>query len=406
MYKKKNRTPVIIAVVAVIVLIAAMIALQTYNARRSDENAEIETETESETEVQTETETPSHEILLYKNSAGEVSFDETWVVSDTDDEAVLSVEEDTLVTMMVTPNEGKQLDSVDVLDYDMHSISSVLRSATGTEGDNTREMRLSFVMPDCDIFVSFNFMDIEEELIEAEEEETDPTFGLVLHNVSAEVITSFNGQFDEEKFLNALGEALHVDSSRSEYRTVTDVYFGNLVENSTEKLSYEIYFNNDMLWKVLATYYPSEDSYVFTEIVDETDETASAGSSNLDTSSGTAGSSGSTGSTYESSGTAGSYASGTTVTTDSSSSTETTSFDIMSVSTVFLQFCGSEDAFYQSAFDYVLSKGLTGSIVGTMSDYEIDPDAQTATIHIMLNTGASMTGTYNKTNNTYSFSGL
>ncbi|MCD8012445.1 MAG: hypothetical protein LUG99_04615 [Lachnospiraceae bacterium] len=86
--------------------------------------------------------------------------------------------------------------------------------------------------------------------------------------------------------------------------------------------------------------------------------------------------------------------------------TATTTFDILSVSTVFLSYVGDQDAFYQAAFDYILNKGCSGSITGTMSSYEIDPENKTATIRIMLSTGGTITGTYDKAANTYSFSGL
>lgn len=43
--------------------------------------------------------------------------------------------------------------------------------------------------------------------------------------LDADIITSYNGMFEEEKFLQQLGDALHMDSARSEYRSVTDVTF-------------------------------------------------------------------------------------------------------------------------------------------------------------------------------------
>ena len=73
---------------------------------------------------------------------------------------------------------------------------------------------------------------------------------------------------------------------------------------------------------------------------------------------------------------------------------------------MFLDYTGDQEAFYSQAFDYVLSKGLTGQITGTMSTYEIDAEKKTATIEIKLNNGKSFTGTYSKDKNSFSFSGL
>ncbi|MCD7957409.1 MAG: hypothetical protein LUG93_17020 [Lachnospiraceae bacterium] len=422
MYKKKSNKPLYIAIAAAVILIVVLAVVQSTLSKQAGGKSATETETESELTVETETEAPTHNILLYKSSSGTIEFDASWLLSDSDTDSVLEVEENTLVTMLITPSDGKALESVDVLDYDMQTVSSVVRSVSGTE-DATGEMRLSFVMPDRDVFISFNFTDVSAESeaqtemveieTESETEETSP-YGLTLHGLTDEVQSSYNGMFDEQKFLQALGDAIQIDSEESEYRNVTDVYFGEAVEtedSDTPKVCYEIYFNGYETWSLLSTYYVTEDSYVFTEMTSETEAETEVADENItitdstgtDTtatanSTGTSGNTGTSGSSSGSSSTS-SVSTGETTTT-------TTSLDILSVSTVFLSFVGDEDAFYQAAFDYILSKGYTGSITGTMSSYEIDPENQTATIRIMLSSGGTITGTYNKSANTYSFSGL
>ncbi|MCD7717491.1 MAG: hypothetical protein LUI39_13790 [Lachnospiraceae bacterium] len=413
MYKKKSNKPLYIAVAAAVILIVVLAILQSTMSKQTGQKTTMETETESELNVETETETPTHNILLYKSSSGTIEFDASWLLSDSDTDSVLEVEENTLVTMLITPAEGKALESVDVLDYDMQTVSSVVRSVSGTE-DATGEMRLSFVMPDRDVFISFNFTDVSVESeaqteieTESETEATSP-YGLTLHGLTDEVQSSYNGMFDEQKFLQALGDALQIDSEESEYRNVTNVYFGEAVEtedSDTPKVCYEIYFNGYETWSLLSTYYVTEDSYVFSEKTSETETETEVGDDNIiitdSTGTDTTASTGTSGSTSAS----GSSSNTSSVSTGETTTT-TTSMDILSVSTVFLSFVGDENAFYQAAFDYVLSKGYTGSIIGTMSSYEIDPENQTATIRIMLSTGGTITGTYNKSANTYSFSGL
>ena len=83
-----------------------------------------------------------------------------------------------------------------------------------------------------------------------------------------------------------------------------------------------------------------------------------------------------------------------------------TSFDILSVSTNLVAFCGGKEDFYQACFDYVIESGKTGVIVGTMSGYEIDPEEKKADFKISLNIGGAITGTYDKGKNKFSFSGL
>ncbi|MCD7956779.1 MAG: hypothetical protein LUG93_13745 [Lachnospiraceae bacterium] len=422
MYKKKSNKPLYIAIAVAVILIVLLAVMQTVLSKKSGQNHVAETETESEVVTETETETPVHNILLYKSSSGTIEFDASWLVSDSDSDSVLEVEENILVTMLITPSDGKALESVDVLDYDMQTVSSVVRSVSGTE-DGSGEMRLSFVMPDRDVFINFNFVDIavETEALadvaetesESETEEASP-YGLSLHGLTDEILSSYNGIFDEQKFLQSLGDALQIDSDESEYRMVTDVYFGDGIsseESDTPKVSYYIYFNGYETWSVLSTYYVTEDSYVFTETPaaaeTETEEEniTTSSSSGVDTattsSNESSDGSGTGGSTGSSSGTGSAGSTGSTGT-----STTTTSLDILSVSTVFLSFVGDEDAFYQSVFDYILGKGYTGSITGTMSSYEINPENQTATIQIRLSSGGMITGTYNKSANTYSFSGL
>ena len=84
----------------------------------------------------------------------------------------------------------------------------------------------------------------------------------------------------------------------------------------------------------------------------------------------------------------------------------TTSFDILQVSTNLLKFVGGKDQFYDKVFDYVLKSGKTGELVGTMSSYELQPDQNRALFSIELNTGETIEGTYDKSADKFSFSGL
>ncbi|MCC8106070.1 MAG: hypothetical protein LIO99_08730 [Clostridiales bacterium] len=434
MYKKKSKAPMIITAAAVVVLIVALILFQTYF---SGNKGQQETETESETvaETETETEAEKYNITLYKNSSGTIEFDAGWLVEDTDTQSVLSVEENILVSMLITPTEGKALESVDVLDYDMQTVTSVVRSVDSTE-DAGGQMRLSFVMPSRDVFINFNFVSTDyaaamDTDAETETEETSP-YGLTLYGLTDEILESYNGKFDESCFLQSLGTALNIGSDYSEYKDVTEVYFKSGEETESDdadKVLHTIYFNADEDWAVLSTYYINEDAYVFSEIAAETEmETDAAAEENIsieteaETTASTADGSGtgavaaetsassdsptSSGNTSSSGVSFSGASSGTSASSASGTTSTTTSFDILSISTVFLKFVGDEDAFYQAAFNYVLGKGYTGAITGTMSSYEIDPDAQTATINILMSIGGTLTGAYNKTSNTYSFSGL
>ena len=172
-----------------------------------------------------------------------------------------------------------------------------------------------------------------------------------------------------------------------------------------DKVYHYIYFNNDPRWEALASYYTKDKTYLFTEVEPESEtsqsETADPNSASQQDSGNAAGagSSGSYSSGGSSSGNG--YTGGSFYTTPE----VTTSFDIMQVSTVFLKYVGGQDRFYSEAFNYVLKKGMTGEIVGTMSSYEISTDENKATFSISLSTGGSISGTYSKTDDAFTFEG-
>lgn len=399
MYKKKKDRKMLYAWIVIVLLIAGFVAAFFILKKKQAEEAEAETEL------------PKYEALLYKTGDATVEFNEAWLKEDTQDTTVMSIEADTLVDLLVTPKEGRVVESAEVMDHQFAKINSLLAETSSDA------MRLSFSMPARDVIIQIHLADEENEVqTEPEtqpqtqtepESETEPPvetspYGLTLHGLSADIIASYNGMFDDQKFLTQLGDALHLDSARSDYRKVTDVTFSTEAytgAQDADKVYHYIYFNQDPQWKVLATYYMAEDSYVFTDATEQT-EPQTAPPITTGNSTGT----GNTGSMGSSTGTSGgSYnpSAGST-----SQTTVTTSFDIMSVSTTFLAYVGGEETFYEKAFDYVLKSGLTGAITGTMSSYEIKPEKKRATAEITLSTGKVMRVKYNKEKDSFKFSGL
>ena len=78
----------------------------------------------------------------------------------------------------------------------------------------------------------------------------------------------------------------------------------------------------------------------------------------------------------------------------------------MQVSKNLVEFCGGKDRFYDQVFRYVEVKGLSGEIVGTMDSYQIDPEKEKATFSISLSSGQTVSGSYDKSSNEFSFTGL
>jgi hypothetical protein len=261
--------------------------------------------------------------------------------------------------------------------------------------------------------INFNFdeedapeteADMQEMELETEPQSEGPPYGLTLHGLTADIITSYNGEFDDTWFLQQLGDALHIDMESSAYHNVTDVTFSKedyAGDKDADKVYHYIYFNDDPDWKLLSTYYMKDNAYVFTLVAQEQPE-----SETNTLMPGEAAGTGTAGSAGTGSGTV-TYSAPTSGTSGGSNSEPVeTSFDILSVSTNLVAFCGGKEDFYQACFDYVIESGKTGVIVGTMSGFEIDPEEKKADFKISLNIGGAITGTYDKGKNKFSFSGL
>ena len=393
MYKKKNRMPVIVTGAAVVSLVVILLLLSVFTKKKPEEPV---------------TETPKHEVLIYKATGGSLEFPESYLESENDTEVKLSVEEDSMVTFIVKPQAGKVFDGLTInLTKDINQEISYL--VNDAQGD---DKRVNFVMPKGDVLINMKFVNEDEQQEQTPQTDAPPEteavseaaqgapYGLTLHGLTGEILASYDGAFDDIAFLQALGDDLHISSAKSEYRTVTDVYFSDEAydgEKEDGKVYHYIYFNNDPRWKVLSTYFKNEKTYMFTEVEDEPETEAPAPSGDSASGTGSDASYGTTGGTT--SGGSGGYSQGGTT-------TSTTTFDIMQVSKTFLKYVGDQDRFYEECFQYVLLKGGSGNIVGTMSSYEILPEKEKATFTITLSTGGVIEGSYSRKKDAYSFGGL
>lgn len=386
MYKKKKNMAIIITVIAAVIIAGVLFLVMNLTNRQPKVQ-----ETEVSTEVE---ELPvSHQILIHKTNAGILEFEQKWLRSDSDTKTILEVEEATLVSMRVKPMDGKYLDSVNI--YDAKSVSTAINHViTKLDGG---DYNIDFTMPETDIVMTFQFENYPvEDSITQEVSETDVEsetegnpYGLTLHGITADVITSFNGQFDDRDFMQQIGSALHMDSARSEYHEVTDITFSTEEyegAKDSDKVYYYVYFNTDPNWKVLATYHLKEHVYVFTEpAVKETEPEVQPEQTPT-------------------------YSSGNTGTQADPVSTTSVvaSLDILSVSNNFLKYTGGEESrFYDAIFNYVVEeKGKTGEMTGTFAEFEINPEEQLATFLVTLNNGGKIEGSYDHQKNSYSFSGL
>ena len=398
MYKKRNNRVLLTLVLLIAGLIAGLIILKAATRPKKPQV--------------TETETSKHQILIYKSSGGGVEFEQKWLKKETDTELKLSITDGTMVTLLIHPKSGKILKDVTLNETDnVHNTVDYLVNDTG-DGD---KKRVNFVMPDKDILMNITYADKETEPVlpaqETEEEpetayveqETETPYNLKLHGLTAEILTSYMGRFNDQAFLQQLGDDLYIRNEASDYRGVRDVTFSDEEYSGPKEkgnVYHYVFFNNDKDFKVLCNYFPQEDRYLFTDpnTALPVSESESQSETAAETSAGT--------SYRESySGGSGSYGGGGSAQTGSTTVTSI-SLDIMQVSKNLVEFCGGKDRFYDQVFRYVEVKGHSGEIVGTMDSYQIDPEKEKATFSISLSSGQTVSGSYDKSSNEFSFTGL
>ena len=140
MYRRRNKKMYILMGVVIFLTVVAVALLYISGRGKVTEPAPVK-----------------YEVRLYKTGEADISFPESYLQSDSEDEAVLDVVPDTMVELIVSPKEGKELESVSVMDHQFNSINTQ-RSRTAAEDE-----RVLFPMPEKDVLVSFRFRDLETE---------------------------------------------------------------------------------------------------------------------------------------------------------------------------------------------------------------------------------------------------
>ena len=402
--KKRDNKPLIIVIALIAAAVAVLVGMPIVQKMQQNRNAQP-VETQPETVM--ETEIPKYTATLYKSSAADLSFERKYLENDSDNSSLLRIPADDMVMLMLSPKKGWNFESVQVMNHEMQDVQAVTTSNT----DGT--YRINFVMPPSDVIANFTFSEIPEtekptemqtepqtqpeSETESEPETEGSPYGLKLHNLTADIISSYNGQFDDTSFLQQLGDALHPADNSSQYYGVSDVYFSPDAytgKKENDKVYYYIYFNEDPSWKLLSTYYLQEGTYTFTQPPQETEPQTAAQPQ--------------TTAPIATASTPAATSVQPAATQPSQPITEliTTSLDITSVSTNFLDYVGGQDTFYDKIFDYVCDQGVEGAMTGTMDTYSINQASQTATARFSMSDGSTISVTYDKASGKFKFSGL
>lgn len=380
-YKKQKQ--LIIGIIGVVVLLVALICgISFMKADRREEKAEK----------------PTYTVTVYKSLDGLVTCTNDEMV-DTEDTSklLLKAHGDEEVTLNVLADEGKRYAGTEVMDDTATSIS------VSENAQSANEEEISFTMPKSNVTVSV-YYEAQPEPTPTPEPTATPEpkkYNISVSGMTDEILQSYKKEYSENLFVNAFGNYFGMSNPDSKYYSTYRITFTpETVDNQTEDMvSHYAYLNDDEAWKVLVQYSFLNKDYAFTDLKPEPTATPLPTATPIPTAAPSDTQSG----TNTPAGTSGTGGGGVS---QPQTQTIETAFDVQGVSTVFLQYVGSESTFYDEISNYVFNSGLTGQIVGNFSFYEIDPESDTVTFTVDLSAGGAIEGSYSKDTEQYSFSGL
>ena len=380
--RKTNKKAVIITAAAAVVIVALLVILNTTLSNRTQKAIDMSSQTG--TEPETEAKRYLH-MTLYQSDAGAVTFNPAALLSTDEQKAVYSVTAQGEVELQIQPVEGKLFESAEV------KTSNFMLAAYDVTDKGIR-----FVMPKQDVFVTVSYRDDEEWLARQTEALVYDSYNISLFGADLERVKEFGNPFRADRFLNSLGQAFTVRVPESYYFGLKKVSFSEqMPEQEDGCIKRYVYLEEDPSWLILATYYPLTDTYLFSDTTGRADmkpETEPVVTAQEEVNIGDGGGS------FPAPAPVSGYTAPQTVTT-------TTTMTLQNVSTVFLGFVEDSQDFSNQVTNYVFNRGLTGNLTGDFAAYEIDPEAQTATFSIILSTGGTISGTFDKNRNAYSFNG-
>lgn len=422
MYYRRNKKPMILAVLTFILITVLVTAVPLFLSGKEEETGETEPYLENFQTEQTESETAAikiHRMVICENPLVSVTVT-GGVLCGTDEKKTLyEVREDEDVTLTVLPLSAEGFLEATVLDGEANDIPCSVKP------DDNGSVTVRFTVPESCVFVSLSFGSGITEM----GEENGLKYALTLDEVSDRVKKDFEGKFNAVAFLNSLGDSFSMGSLDSQYRNVRKVTFmeKNYTEDRQKGHTYHyLCFDDDDEWLILVDYDLAHDVYIFRDIKQEKEEEAILESERIKESEEQAkreseeaaqrASEEAERRRAEESGRK--VSDGTEAaeeqngkdtpqeSTETNSMTQASSFSLDNIPTAFIRYVGDKEVFFQKVYDYLLDCGKTGGITGTFDSYEIDESRKQASFQIVLNSGETISGTYSRKRGKYSFQGL
>ena len=398
-YQKQKRLMIVIAasLLVFIVLVCSVSAIKA-GKKKADVGEEEE----------------RYLVTVYKSTEGLITCEDELEKEEDDNKLILQAKEGENIVLDILPDEGKLYSNAEVMD---EKAGYILLSEEKSDGTVENEKRISFIMPAGNVTVNVNYINdlsANDEKDEAEDDqEEEQLYHITVQGMTKKIEETYRGYYDENDFVRAIGNWFGMISAASDYYNVTKATFTDeKYDKDTENtVSHYLYFNDDKEWKILATFDFTSKTYQFVDIRQREKEEAQIAAKRAE---------------QEQKNTAtptpvpteavanipsgGSYSNSDSPTIsdtepqqESYETEESIELSISNVSSIFLEFVGSQDVFHEAVSEYLFGLGFTGRVNGKFEEFTLDEEKGEAHFVISLGKSGAVYGTYDRSTGAYGF---
>ena len=353
-------------------------------------------------------------VTVYKSTEGLITCEDELEKEEDDNKLILQAKEGENIVLDILPDEGKLYSNAEVMD---EKAGYILLSEEKSDGTVENEKRISFIMPAGNVTVNVNYVNdlsANDEEDEAEDDqEEEQLYHITVQGMTKKIEKTYRGYYDEEDFVRAIGNWFGMISAASDYYNVTKATFTDeKYDKDTENtVSHYLYFNDDKEWKILATFDFTSKTYQFVDIRQKEKEEAQIAAKRAEqeqknTATPTpvpteAAANIPSGGSYSNSDSP--TISDTEPQQESYETEESIALSISNVSSIFLEFVGSQDVFHEAVSEYLFGLGFTGRVNGKFEEFTLDEEKGEAHFVISLGKSGAVYGTYDRSTGAYGF---
>ena len=400
MYYQKQKRIMIVIVASLLVFIVLVCSVSAIKAGKK--KADVGEEEER------------YLVTVYKSTEGLITCEDELEKEEDDNKLILQAKEGENIILDILPDEGKLYSNAEVMD---EKAGYILLSEEKSDDTVENEKRISFIMPAGNVTVNVNYINdlsANDEKDEAEDDqEEEQLYHITVQGMTKKIEETYRGYYDENDFVRAIGNWFGMISAASDYYNVTKATFTDeKYDKDTENtVSHYLYFNDDKEWKILATFDFTSKTYQFVDIRQREKEEAQIAAKRAE---------------QEQKNTAtptpvpteavanipsgGSYSNSDSPTIsdtepqqESYETEESIELSISNVSSIFLEFVGSQDVFHEAVSEYLFGLGFTGRVNGKFEEFTLDEEKGEAHFVISLGKSGAVYGTYDRSTGAYGF---